>query len=123
MPDNFEFFFPDLEPADSGIIPLQPIDMRFVDLSIEPVIDDGPLRIRVLIETTPFRIRPYIEINLLDHSGNEIASASIIEPMQRKNVITMHLKGERKNGKFSIKARLYYPEHSDSDTRDFSFEI
>lgn len=123
MPDNFEFFFPDLDSANSGIISLPPTEMKFVDLSIEPVIDDGPLRIRVLIETTPFQIRPYIEINLLDHSGNEIASASIIEPMQRKNVITMHIRGDRKNGKFKVQARLYYPEKNDSELREYSFEI
>ncbi|MEI6290086.1 MAG: hypothetical protein WCP19_06605 [Chloroflexota bacterium] len=123
MSDNFEFFFPDLDPNNSGIIPLPPADMKLINLSIEPVIDEGPLRIRVLIETTPFQIRPYIEVNLLDGAGDEIASASIIEPMQRKNVFTMHIKGGQKTGKFMLQARLYYPEKVDSDLRELTFEI
>lgn len=97
--------------------------MKLINLSIEPVIDEGPLRIRVLIETTPFQIRPYIEVNLLDGAGDEIASASIIEPMQRKNVFTMHIKGGQKTGKFMLQARLYYPEKVDSDLRELTFEI
>lgn len=123
MSDDLEFFFPDLEPAESGNIPVPPAEMRFKEVKVEPVLDSGPLRMRVYVETTPFQKRPYMEVNLFDKNGDEIASASIIEPMQRKNVFTMHLRGEQKSGKFKLQARLFYPDQPDSDQREIEFEI
>ena len=122
MTDDF-FFFPELNPAEDGIVPVPPEQMRFLELRAEPVIDDGPLRLRVYVETTAFQKRPYIEVVLLDAEGEEIASASVIEPMQRKNVFTMHVRGGQKSGKFSIDARLYYPEGPESDQAKTEFEI
>ena len=123
MSDDLEQFFPELLPAGSGAIPVPPEDMRFVDLKVEPVLDDGPVRLRVYMETTAFQQRPYMEVNLYNSRGDEIASASIIEPIQRKNVFTMHLRGGQQSGKFSLQARLFYPEKPDSDTRRLEFEI
>ena len=123
MSDDLAMFFPELNPADAGNIPLPPNEMRFKEVKVEPVLDDGPLRLRVYIETSAFQQRPYIEVTLFNGAGDEIASASVIEPMQRKNVFTMHLRGEQKNGKFSLQARLFYPEKPDSDILDLKFEI
>ncbi len=123
MSDDLAMFFPELNPADAGNIPLPPNEMRFKEVKVEPVLDHGPLRLRVYIETTAFQQRPYIEVTLFNGAGDEIASASVIEPMQRKNVFTMHLRGEQKNGKFSLQARLFYPEKPDSDILDLKFEI
>jgi hypothetical protein len=123
MSDDLEFFFPELNPAESGIVPVPAAEMRFLELKVEAVKDDGPLRLRVYIETTAFQKRPYMEVALLDSRGEEIASASIIEPMQRKNVFTMHVRGSQSTGKFSLYARLFYPEQPDSDSRKIDFEI
>jgi hypothetical protein len=123
MSDDLELFFPELNPAESGNIPLPPEEMRFKEVKVEPVLDNGPLRMRVYLETTAFQQRPYIEVTLLNNEGEEIASASIIEPIQRKNVFTLHLRGEQKSGNFSLQARLFYPEKPDSDTRKIEFEI
>ena len=123
MSDDLEFFFPELNPAEDGIIPLPPEDMRILELKAEPVQDNGPTRLRVYIEVTAFQKRPYLEVTLDDEQGREVASASIIEPMQRKNVFTMHVRGPQQTGKFSLSARLFYPEKPDSDLRKFEFEI
>lgn len=123
MSDDLELFFPELNPSESGVIPLPPEEMRFKEIKVEPVIDQGPLRLRVYVETTAFQQRPYMEVVLLNSDEEEIASASIIEPMQRKNVFTMHLRGEQQKGRFSLHARLFYPEKSDSDTCEIKFEI
>ena len=123
MSDDLEFFFPDLDPAESGNIPLPPAEMRFKEVKVEPVIDNGPVRMRVYIETTAFQQRPYLEVTLFNQQGDEIASASIIEPIMRKNVFTMHLRGAGQNGKFKLRARLFYPEQADSDQREFEFEL
>ncbi len=94
-----------------------------MDVKVEPVLDNGPLRLRVYVETTAFQKRPYMEVTLLDSQGQEITSASIIEPMQRKNVFTLHIRGEQQSGKFGLHARLFYPDQPDSDTRKIEFEI
>jgi hypothetical protein len=119
---NMDFFFPELS-ADGQNVPVPPEAMRFVELRAEPVIDEGPLRARVYVEVTPFQQRPYIEVTLSGADGEEIASASVIEPMSRKNVFTLHLRGPQQTGTFHLGARLYYPEKPDSDSREITFEI
>ncbi len=123
MSDDLELFFPELNPAEAGIVPVPPEEMRFIEVKVEPVLDNGPVRMRVYIETAAFQQRPYIELTLFNNLREEITSASIIEPMQRKNVITMHLRGGQQNGKFHLHARLFYPEKPDSDTCEIDFEI
>ena len=123
MSDDLEMFFPELNPAEAGNIPQPPETMSFKEVRVEPVLDNGPLRLRVYVETTAFQQRPYLEVTLLDHQDQEVASASIIEPMQRKNVFTLHVRGEQQRGKFSLEARLFYPEKPDSDTQKIEFEI
>ena len=123
MSDDLEFFFPELNPAEAGVVPVPPKEMRFSELRVEPVLDNGPVRLRVYVEVTAFQQRPYMEVVLNDANGDEIASASIIEPMQRKNVFTMHVRGNQQSGKFSLHARLFYPDQTDSDTRQIEFEI
>jgi hypothetical protein len=124
MPDdlNMDFFFPELS-DDGQNLPVPPAEMRFIELRPEPVLDEGPLRARIYVEVTPFQKRPYIEVILTGADGEEIASASIIEPLQRKNVFTLHLRGAQTSGQFSLHARLYYPDGPESDTREVKFEI
>jgi hypothetical protein len=123
MTNDMDFFFPELNSAENGVVPVPPEEMRFTELRAEPVLDGGPLRTRVYVEVTAFQQRPYIEVTLNGPDGNEITSASIIEPISRKNVFTLHIRGVQQSGKFSLSARLYYPEQPDSDTREFAFEI
>jgi hypothetical protein len=122
MTDDMDFFFPELSNNGENI-PLPPEEMRFTELRAEPVIDDGPLRTRVYVEVTPFQQRPYIEVVLSGADGEEITSVSVIEPMSRKNVFTMHIRSHQQSGKFTLSARLYYPEKPDSDTREATFEV
>lgn len=112
---NMEFFFPELSEND-GNIPVPPGEMRFIELRAEPVIDDGPLRARVYVEVTPFQKRPFIEVVLTGENGQEIATASVIEPLQRKNVFTMHIRGEQQKGTFNLYARMYYPSNTENPT-------
>ena len=123
MSDDLEFFFPELNPAEDGVIPLPPEDMRILEFKAEPVQDNGPVRLRVYIDVTAFQKRPYLEVVLNNAQGDEITSVDIIEPMQRKNVFTMHVRGPQQAGKFSLSARLFYPEQPNSDTRKIEFEI
>ena len=123
MTNDMEFFFPELNPAEDGVIPLPPESMRILELRAEPVQDDGPTRLRVYLDLTAFQQRPYIDVVLHGADGKEIASVNIIEPMSRKNVFTLHVRGAQQRGSFNLSARLFYPEHPDSDTRQITFEI
>ena len=123
MTNDMDFFFPELNPENEGVVPLPPAEMRILELRAEPVQDDGPKRLRVYFDVTAFQQRPYLEVALLNARGEEIASANIIEPMTRKNVFTMHIRGPQHEGAFSLSARLYYPDQPDSDTRSVEFEI
>lgn len=120
---DMSFFFPELEPAEEGVVPQPPEKMRFTELRAEPVIDDGPLRLRVYLEVTAFQQRPYIEVTLCNAEGDEIATASVIEPMSRKNVFTLHVRGPQQRGKFSLHARMYYPDGPEPDQASSEFEI
>lgn len=116
MTDEMNFFFPELNNAEDGVVPLPPAAMRFLELRGEAVLDDNPLRARVYVEVTPFQKRPYIEVVLLDEDGQEVATASVIEPMQRKHVFTLHLRGGKTSGVFQLRARMYYPSNSADPT-------
>lgn len=124
MTDNndFEFFFANMEPEEHGIVPL-PIDqVRFIEIKTEQVMDEGFKRFRVYIETTAFLEKPTIDLILIDEHGMEVATASIIEPVQHKNVITMHLKGGQ-TGTFTLNARLFYPEIQECDQKNIDLQI
>ena len=123
MTNDMDFFFPELNPDNDGVIPLPPADVRITELKVEPVQDNGPTRLRVYVDMTAFQQRPYLEVRLDNAEGEEIASVNIIEPMSRKNVFTMHLRGPQQTGHFSLSARLFYPDQPDSDTRSIQFEI
>ncbi len=119
-----EFFF-----ADPNIERTPPEETRILDLRAEPN-SDGK-RIRVAIECTPFQKRPYIEVTLADASGQELASASIIEPVAWKLEITLHVRradappaGQKEEKDISLRAApcilsasLSYPELGQIDQR------
>lgn len=125
MSDNFNnfSFFPDLEPAEEGIVPVPPAEMKILDLKVERVEADGPTRMRVYLDTTAFQQRPWMEVVMTDANGEEVASANIIEPIMRKNVFTMHIRRQPATGAYTLRARLFYPEQMDCDTREIQFTI
>ncbi len=112
-----EIFF-----QDPNAIPLPPEEVRFTDLKVEPY-PDGQ-RIRINLDVTPFQKRPYIELVLSDQSGNEVSTASIVEPMTWKLELTMHIRGVKDTaGRYTLVSRLFYPEQPDNDRRELTFEI
>jgi hypothetical protein len=99
------FFFP-----EDNLQRMTPEETHITSLTAEPY-PDGE-RVRVNIEMTPFQTRPYIEVLLSDANGEEVATASIVEPMGWKLEFTMHLRGASKAnvGPFKIEAKLFYPD-------------
>jgi hypothetical protein len=108
-------------PDDPDIIPLPPAEVRIKELSAEPY-SDGE-RIRVNLETTPFQQRPWLEATLFDAQGEEVASASIIEPLNWKIEFTMHVRRTPPQGTYTLSARLFYPEQPENDRREVQVSI
>lgn len=108
-------------PDDPNIIPLPPSEVRIRELSAEPYPDGG--RVRVNLETTPFQQRPWLEATLLDADGDEVTSASIIEPLNWKIEFTMHVRRTPPQGTYTLLARLFYPEQPENDRREIQFSI
>ena len=77
--NDMDFFFPELNPDNEGVIPLPPADVRILELKAEPVQDNGPTRLRVYIDVSAFQQRPYLDVTLHNAQGEEIASVNIIE--------------------------------------------
>ena len=110
---RMDFFFP-----EDDLQRMTPEETHITSLAAEPYADGE--RVRVNMEITPFQVRPYIEIAVTDAGGNEVATASIVEPMGWKLELTMHLRGAR-HSPFKIEARLFYPDgpHAEPATRTF----
>ncbi|MFN2212040.1 MAG: hypothetical protein ACK2UE_03125 [Anaerolineales bacterium] len=98
-----DIFFQD--PSD---IPLPPGEIRIRELRVEPLPDQR--RVRLFIEITPFQKKPNLEIKVLAKSGEEAASLSIIEAIDRKMEFTVHLKRISSSGEYIASLEIYYFE-------------
>ena len=110
-----EFFLP-----EDHLSRVTPEETKITAFSAQPY-PDG-MRLRVNIKITPFQKRPYIEIVLRDADENEVASASIVEPMAWKLEFTMHIRGEL-NNPYTLSAKLYYPDGPANEPLFFSFSV
>ncbi len=108
-----------------------PEKIRLLNLSAEP--DPDGKRLHLKIDLTPFEKKPTLELILTDSTGQELSSASIIEPMSWKLELTLHIRkdpatvGESKIGSSTIPctltASLSYPELGEVDRRQASVLI
>ena len=110
-----DFFFP-----EDNLNRMTPEETRITSLSAEPY-PDG-YRLHVNIEMTPFQKRPHLEVNLNNADGDEVASATIVEPMSWKIEFTMHIRGELKNP-YTLAAKLFYPDGPTAELQTFIFDV
>ena len=110
-----DFFFP-----EDNLNRMTPEETRITSLSAEPY-PDG-YRLHVNIEMTPFQKRPHLEVTLNDCDGDEVASATVVEPMGWKIEFTMHIRGELKNP-YTLEATLFYPDGPTTEPKTFSFDV
>lgn len=89
-------------------IPLPPADVRIKRLEAEPWPDGR--RVRVRLELTPFQQRPNAELTIANQDGQEAASISIIESIDRLIELTMHLRGPAPVGPYRLSAVVFYRE-------------
>lgn len=112
---RMDFFFP-----EDGLHRLPPEETRILALEATPY-PDGE-RVRVELQLTPFQTRPQIEVRLTDAQGDEVATASIVEPIGWKLEFTLHLRGAT-NGPFKIEARLFYPDGPEATPVTKAFDV
>lgn len=93
---------------DPSEIPLPPEEVRIRKFTAE-LWPDGR-RVRVYVEVDPFQKRPNVDLTIRNAQGEEEATASIIESMERKMELTMHLRRPRGEGggSYSAEAVLFY---------------
>ena len=111
-----EFFFP-----EDNLQRTPPEETRILSLTAEPY-EDGR-RVRVNIEISPFEKRPHLEVNLTDTDGEEISTASFVEPMTFKLEFTLHLRTEPANGPLDLEARLFYPDGPEAEPVTARFNL
>ena len=110
-----DFFFP-----EDNLKRMTPQETHITALTAVPY-PDGQ-KVRVNIEITPFQTRPYIEVTLTDAHGDQVATASIVEPMSWKLEFTLHLRGANASP-FTLEAKLFYPDGPQADLISHVFEV
>lgn len=102
-------------------VPRPPQETRFRSVWAEPLGDRR--RVHIEFELTPFQRRPDIEIEVRDASGQQVASTSIIENVDVRAGLTLHLRGEVPLGSYQALLTMTYPELGRTDERALTFEI
>jgi len=127
----------DINFTDLSEVPLPPNEVRILNFRVEPY-PDGK-RLRVYLELTPFQKRPSGELFIIDPLGNQVAAANIIETIDPKMELTMHLRTPDPQGEFAARVVIFYtdsleditdgdqivaaPERSVVDENEVQFEI
>jgi hypothetical protein len=104
----------DIHFSDLSEVPLPPNEVRIRDFHIEPYPDGR--RLRLTMELTPFLKPPSSEIFITDLYGNPAATASLIEIVDPKLELTLHLRIPDPQGLFTARALLFYTESLDEIT-------
>jgi hypothetical protein len=104
----------DIQFTDLSEVPLPPDEVRIRDLSVKPY-PDGK-RLRLFLELTPFQKPPSGEIFITDTLGNQVASVSIIEAIDARMELTLHLKTPDPQGAFSAHVIIFYSAGIDEVT-------
>ena len=106
----------DINFTDLSEVPLPPQEVRIRDFGVEPY-PDGK-RLRLTLELTPFLKSPSSEITITDLLGNQVASANIIEIIDPKMQLTMHLRNPDPQGEFVVRVLIFYSESLEDITED-----
>ena len=98
-----DIFFQDLNE-----VPLPPEEVRIRSLKVEPW-GDGR-RVKVYLEIDAFQKQTNVEVYILTSTGQEAATATIVETMTRYIEINLHLRQAESSGKYQVEAVLSYSQ-------------
>lgn len=98
----------DIEFVDSSEVPRQPDKVQI--LSVQANLLSDQRRIELTIEITPFMEQPDLEIQALAEDGRVAASTAIIGVPNQRVSLTLHLRGEIREGRYRVQCTLKYDE-------------
>lgn len=97
--------------------------VRLTRLEAQPFPDRR--RVKVLVDVTPFRERPNLEITILDGAGQQAAMTNVIATMHFKMEFNLHLRTpDDPSGPYAVQVMLYYDDvRSPQDERTVELVI
>jgi len=113
---TMDFFFP-----EDNLNRTTPEETHITSLTAEPY-PDG-YRVHVHIEMTAFQTRPHLDIKLTDSEGAEVASTTVVEPLNFKIEFTMHIRDEVLKNPYTLEAVLFYPDGPSAEPVKFQFDV
>jgi hypothetical protein len=106
-----EIFFND--PED---LPVPPEEVKIRELTAKAYPDRR--RVRVYLELSPFQQAPDAELNIVNRENQTMASVNVIETMDPKMEMTLHLPASTTPGMYKLSARVFYREEIDEPETD-----
>lgn len=106
---------------NDNLLPRDQVHMERIEASPYP---DGH-RVKVIIDVTPFRERPNLELTIRDQEDKIVAVTSVIATMHFKMEFNLHLRGvDNPAGRYIVQVKLYYDEiQSPQDVRETDLVI
>ncbi|MCC6188232.1 MAG: hypothetical protein IT318_04330 [Anaerolineales bacterium] len=80
--------------------------VRFTGVAIKPYPDGR--RMKLSLGLTPFQQRPSVEMVVTNAAGQDVAALSLIEAMDTRFDLTVHLRGPEPRGPHTLRLTLYY---------------
>jgi len=100
---------------------LPPEKVQILDLHVEPW-PDGK-RVRVHITLTPFQQPPDLELTIYNGQKQEVSHVTVVENIDDKLVLTMHLRVTDPQGDYVLEANVSYNEIGTVTQGDCGFVI
>ncbi|MDH5508120.1 MAG: hypothetical protein OEZ02_12935 [Anaerolineae bacterium] len=99
--------------TDPNDIPLPPEEIRVRSLEARPWPDGRRVEVRMAI--TPFKERPNLEVQIVNQTGDDVATLSVVETVEAQMDFTMHIREPNPGGSYQVKMQVFY---SDLDSLD-----
>ena len=93
-----------------------PENIRFTNFVVEPY-KDGQ-RVKLHIEITPFQENPNIEIEIFGQDEKLVSSMSLVEIIENKFDLTLHLRDAILDTDFQIIALIFYTDLSHYEVKE-----
>jgi len=113
----------DINFFESSDVPQPKDKIKIEKLEAKPYPDGW--RVKVVIEVTPFQVRPNLEIRVKTVEGRVVSELSVIETMHRHMEFTIHIRGVTSPvGAYAVEVDLFYDTPATpQDQRVFPFSI
>ena len=106
---------------DPDDLPLPRSEVRFRGIAASPYPDGR--RVKLEVRLTPFQERPNVDIVVFNSAGQEVAGMTVIETMDARFDLTVHLRDLRPEGEYSARYTVGYPDEPPVDTAETTFVI